>query len=57
MTCFLVPNGIAIELADGSIHKFVVSKRDEWVGAIDDARIKYAAAQPVAPADAASPRR
>jgi len=41
---FLLPSGIAVELEDGTIHKFDVFPRSDWLTAIDDARSRYHAA-------------
>ena len=37
-TLWVVPNGIAVELADGAMEKFVVADRAHWVAAILEAR-------------------
>ncbi|SJN15456.1 Possible GRAM domain [Micrococcus lylae] len=33
----LAPNSLAVELEDGTVHAFVLSERQEWKAAIDDA--------------------
>jgi len=34
----LVPNGLLVELEDGTEHRFDCTRRDEWIGALAHAR-------------------